>query len=195
MEENKKRFGVVLTLWIAPLLVSLVAGIVVWMLPDNSKNAVWSFFGILVGSIWSLTSTIVSAIAWFLNLPVPVWGIIVGLALLFLTLLAIDRWQSTDSTYGNQQIIREYSTDNYKNWKFKWQIGSNRLFNLRPVCRNCECEIVYDEQYINGHGYSPVIKCPNCDTVDIAPDSRMMEGAEKVFIHRYNTGEWKRSGT
>jgi hypothetical protein len=121
-----------------------------------------SFIVSLISQINFLTalqivfSTIVNFIVIILTINIPLWGIILGILLLFFLLSrGVNKIESA---------WLEFKSDRYKGWLLNWDYYLNldnqyEIRRLRPVCF-CGCEL---GEHFSRTRNNQCLYCPNCN--------------------------------
>lgn len=127
---------------ICPIFVSKVENI-------DFKNA----FAIMWRKIFEFIGNI-------LNFSIPVWVIIIIIAIIYIILriyLKINETKDEDESW-----YKNYSSDTYNGLLYEWRydrIGNQiEMKDITPICAECKGNILPKDV-----GYNTVLYCPNCN--------------------------------
>lgn len=97
----------------------------------------------------------------FLNCEIKVWWLLISFILLFLVLIVVLRRKKFPE-HSNELI--KYNEDYILGFKWRWTwekdiYGEYYIYNLHPVCKNCNTPLVVDDTKC----YTPRLKCLRCN--------------------------------
>lgn len=149
---------------ICPIFVSKVENI-------DFKNA----FAIMWRKIFEFIGNI-------LNFSIPVWVIIIIIAIIYIILriyLKINETKDEDESW-----YKNYSSNKYNGLLYEWKynkIGNQiGMKDVTPICEKCRGNVLpKDVNY-----YKTVLYCPNCDRTYKKPDEEEYNSARVYFNNK-----------
>jgi hypothetical protein len=162
-----------------PILSAIIAGVVLYFITSlldtiiNKKK--------FVDGMWDVLKAI-GVFFWnILIFGIPVWIILI-LLLVALVLIRFINNTSIDTTPS----WKNYTEDNIKEWRFAWSYThrTNLIDNLRPICKNCSCELSYKTRINSEYGYGDFLVCPNCNSIFRVPNESDKQDVTNLIIHR-----------
>ena len=150
----------------------------------------WITANKLFATLSHMFSTIRSAAAYFLNIELKVWWLLVGLIFLITIVYVWLRIVEKKHPFPKAPKYLEYTKDTLLgfDWEWEWREYSNKycIVNLHPVCPECNTPIVSEH-----HGYGEWFICLRCGyhTTKSLPDTAHVEMLIKDNIRRKHNTE------
>lgn len=148
---------------ICPIIVSKIENVDF----KNAFTTIWKKIFEFIGNV--------------LTFPIPIWGIIIAIFVLYIIpriYLKITEVDNKDESW-----YKNYSSDMYNGLLYEWRynrIGNQiEIKDVTPICAECKGNIL--PKYA---GYKTVLYCPNCDRTYKQPDEEEYDSARVFFNNK-----------
>lgn len=169
----KKIFKSIWILFLLPVIVTVVGGIITSKLQD---------INILEG-ILSFLKWIFNSIVFILNINIPLWVLLIVGIIIFAILLIIVKINDASNI---KKWYEDYNDDIYEGIRYAWNYSElyNEITikNFRPICNKCKGELIKRSSYGNYYYGTAQNYCPNCDKILKTPNSEEIDIAN-VYVH------------
>lgn len=116
-----------------------------------------------------------------LNFPIPIWGILIAIVILYIVLRLY--YKITETNIEDQSWYKDYSNGRYNGLMYEWQydrIGNIiEMKNVIPICEDCMGNVLPKE-----NGYKEMLYCPNCNKNYKKPNKEEYDSAKTYFNNK-----------